>query len=66
MNVKSSSIIGTKGKFNSYACGSDNSSTIHNSSFRLKLLGKGSYNFINIVGSIPCSVSNLILLAITV
>ena len=58
--------MGSKGKSNSYACGSDSSSTIHSSSFILKLEGNGSFYLIKIVGSIPSSVSNFILLAITV
>ena len=66
IKVKSSSITGSKGKFNWYAWGNDNSSTTHNSSFKLKLSGKGSYNLIRTVGSTFSSVSNFILLAIIV
>ena len=49
-----------------YACGEESNSTTHNSVLTLKSRGRGSYNLISTVGSIPSSVSNFILLAINV
>ena len=59
MYVKSSSINGSNGKSTWYACGEESNSTTHNSVLTLKSRGRGSYNLISTVGSIPSSVSIL-------